>query len=25
MAAAGANGEQILASYYTGIDFEHVY
>lgn len=25
MAAAGANGEQILASYYTGVDFEHVY
>ncbi len=25
MAAAGANGEQILAAYYTGIDFEHVY
>lgn len=25
MATAGANGEQILASYYTGIDFEHVY
>lgn len=25
MATAGANGEQILASYYTGVDFEHVY
>ena len=25
MAAVGANGEQILAAYYTGIDFEHVY
>lgn len=25
MAAAGANGEQILASYYTDINFEHVY
>ena len=25
MAAAGANGEQILATYYTGVDFEHVY
>ncbi|MDE2869049.1 MAG: hypothetical protein OXR64_08255 [Chloroflexota bacterium] len=25
MAAAGANGEQILAAYYTGINFEHVY
>lgn len=25
MAAAGANGEQILAAYYTGVDFEHVY
>ena len=25
MAAAGANGEQILAAYYTGVNFEHVY
>ena len=25
MAAAGANGEQILAAYYSGVDFEHVY
>lgn len=25
MAAAGANGEQILAAYYTGVDFEHIY
>lgn len=25
MAAAGANGEQILASYYTDVDFEHLY
>ena len=25
MAAAGANGEQILAAYYTSVDFEHVY
>ena len=25
MAAAGANGEQILAAYYTGVDFEHLY
>ena len=25
MAAAGANGEQVLAAYYTGVDFEHVY
>ena len=25
MAADGANGEQILAAYYTGVAFEHVY
>ena len=25
MAAGGANGEQILAAYYTDIEFEHVY
>ncbi len=25
MAAAGANGEQILAAYYSGVDFDHVY